>query len=71
MQINPEPLSSILARHGVTAATIAKGLSINPSTVSRWKRVPLERLADVERVTGIPRDELRPDAAALFKEVAA
>jgi transcriptional regulator with XRE-family HTH domain len=36
---------------------------VNKSTVLRWEegKVPVDRLADVERVTGIPRAQLRPD----------
>lgn len=40
---------------------IARELGIYPSAVSQWGRVPAERVLDVERVTGIPRYELRPD----------
>ena len=40
---------------------IAKELGIHPSAVSMWERVPAERLPEVERATGIPRHELRPD----------
>ncbi|PZP64983.1 MAG: hypothetical protein DI604_25710, partial [Delftia acidovorans] len=29
--------------------------------VSQWKKVPAERVLEVERVTGISRHELRPD----------
>jgi DNA-binding transcriptional regulator YdaS (Cro superfamily) len=34
---------------------------ISSQAISQWKRVPAERVLDVERVTGIPRHELRPD----------
>lgn len=36
---------------------------MNKSTITRWERgrVPAERVLDVERVTGVPRHELRPD----------
>lgn len=42
---------------------LANALGVDKSLVTRWaqKRVPVERVADVERVTGIPRHELRPD----------
>lgn len=43
-------------------AALAKALgNITPQAVSQWKKVPAERVLDVERVTGIPRHELRPD----------
>lgn len=35
--------------------------TITPQAVSQWDRVPAERALDVERVTGVPRHELRPD----------
>lgn len=44
---------------GVIALSIALGLS--RSAVSQWKRVPIERIRDVERITGIPRHLLRPE----------
>lgn len=40
---------------------LAAELRISPSAISMWTRVPAERVVDVERVTGIPRKELRPD----------
>ena len=60
--------SQILKRHDVTAAAVARGLGINKSTVSRWRVVPPERVLDVERVTGIPRHELRPDLSSVFRD---
>lgn len=34
---------------------------ITSQAVSQWKRVPAERVLDVERVTGVSRHDLRPD----------
>lgn len=36
---------------------------VHKTTVMRWERdgAPLDRVVEVERVTGIPRAELRPD----------
>lgn len=39
----------------------AIGRSITRQGVEAWRRVPAERVVDVERVTGVPRHELRPD----------
>lgn len=38
-------------------------LGVNKSTVLRWerKKIPAERVLDIERATGVPRHELRPD----------
>lgn len=40
---------------------LAGHLSISPSAISMWERVPAERVLDVERITGVSRHELRPD----------
>jgi DNA-binding transcriptional regulator YdaS (Cro superfamily) len=42
---------------------LASEIGVDKSTLWRWEagRVPVERLADVERVTSISRRDLRPD----------
>lgn len=40
---------------------VARALDLGPAAVSAWPRVPAERLLDVERITGHPRELLRPD----------
>lgn len=54
-------------------AALAKALGgITPQAVSQWKRVPPDRVIEVERITGISRHELRPDVfGPLQKEGAA
>ncbi len=42
-------------------AKIARELDIRPQAVSQWRRVPSGRVLDVERITNIPRDRIRPD----------
>jgi len=44
-----------------TAQALADALGITAQALSQWKRVPHMRVLDVERITGIPRHELRPD----------
>ena len=44
-----------------TKIRIARELGITHGAVSQWQKVPAERVLDVERITGIPRHELRPD----------
>ena len=39
----------------------ALGRPITRQGVEAWRRVPAERVVDVERVTGVARHELRPD----------
>ncbi len=43
---------------------LAEALGITRSAVHQWSAVPIERAADVERVTGISRERLRPDVFA-------
>ena len=44
---------------GVTA--LAGPLGISAQAISQWDEVPPLRVLAVERATGIPRSELRPD----------
>ena len=45
-------------------ARLAEALGINPGAISQWSAVPAERVVEVERLTGVPRQELRPDLYA-------
>lgn len=40
---------------------LAELLGVTPQSLSGWDVVPIKRAPEVERVTGIPRHELRPD----------
>lgn len=40
---------------------IGRALKISGQAVSQWRRVPAERVLDVEKLSGVPRHELRPD----------
>jgi len=42
-------------------AKIARGLGVSRSAVHQWERVPAERVVEIERISGIPREKLRPD----------
>ncbi|MBZ5761546.1 helix-turn-helix domain-containing protein [Rhizobium sp. VS19-DR104.2] len=43
-------------------AALAKEIGgLTSQAVSQWKKVPAERVLEVERVTGISRHQLRPD----------
>jgi DNA-binding transcriptional regulator YdaS (Cro superfamily) len=50
---------------------LAELLNLQPSTISQWKSVPVEHLPEVEAFTGIPREELLPDAFRVAREDAA
>jgi hypothetical protein len=53
-------LRAAVARAG-SCYRLAKALGLTPSAVLRWQRVPLKRVIQVEQVTGIRREALRPD----------
>lgn len=40
---------------------LATALGVSYQAVHKWKRVPAERVLDVERLRGISRSTLRPD----------
>jgi hypothetical protein len=50
-------------RWGLTQQAIAERIGVGRATVCKWqrRRLPAERVAAVEEVTGIPRHLLRPD----------
>lgn len=50
---------AIKARGGLSA--LARELGIAPASLFAWRRVPAHRIVQVEAVTGIPREQLRPD----------
>ena len=56
-------LYSLLRQREIRPIDLARRVGVNKSAVARWavRRVPAERVLEVERATGIPRHELRPD----------
>jgi len=42
-------------------AALAHKIGVKPQAISQWKKVPPLRVLDVERATGVPRHDLRPD----------
>lgn len=46
---------------GNTALAKALDDAVTPQAISQWDHVPLARVFDVERATGVPRHLLRPD----------
>jgi DNA-binding transcriptional regulator YdaS (Cro superfamily) len=56
-----EKLTAYLKAERGRLSKLAAALEINPSAISQWDEIPLNRVIGVERCTGIPRQELRPD----------
>ena len=40
---------------------LALGLGITPQSLTKWHTIPSRHIINIERLTGIPREELRPD----------
>ena len=40
---------------------LARALKVTPGAITNWKRVPAERVLEVERLTGVSRHDLRAD----------
>ena len=59
-------MSIIRAKRGLMAK-IAKDLGVTRSAVTKWDRIPAEVVVEVERITGMPREQLRPD---LYRAIA-
>lgn len=63
-EVDPATIALEEAKQAVGGASgLARALTdeISPQAISQWKRVPAERVAGVERATGVPRHRLRPD----------
>jgi DNA-binding transcriptional regulator YdaS (Cro superfamily) len=51
----------LIRAHPGLLAKVARDLGISRPAVAKWRRVPAERLPEIEASTGIPRHLLRPD----------
>ncbi len=40
---------------------LARELGMTPQAFSQWRRIPAHRILQVEAITKIPREKLRPD----------
>jgi hypothetical protein len=58
-QRHPLLLDAIIAAGGI--AEMARQLGVTRQAVSLWDKIPLKHLRAVSKMTGIPRQQLRPD----------
>jgi hypothetical protein len=63
-------LKAALAACG-KAVNLASQLGITPQAINAWRRVPADRVLEVERATGVSRRVLRPDLYPADEEAAA
>lgn len=57
---SPDPIQLAAQKAGgIVKLSLALGLS--RGAASQWRRIPAERVLEVERLTGVPREILRPD----------
>ena len=70
MEKRDESLEELLSRRGMVTK-LAEGLGISTAAVSQWRRIPQDRIDDVERITGVTREKLRPVLYPLAEERAA
>jgi DNA-binding transcriptional regulator YdaS (Cro superfamily) len=59
MSVDAGLTKAIEAAGGVRA--LARALGIKHPAILQWVRIPAQRVVDIERVTGVPREQLRPD----------
>ncbi len=61
-------LSILLRARGMRLIDLARIAAVDKATVTRWSKnkIPAERIVDIERITGISRQELRPDLFRSF-----
>jgi DNA-binding transcriptional regulator YdaS (Cro superfamily) len=55
--------AAVDAAGGVSA--LARKIKVTSGAVSQWRKIPAERVIEVERVTGVSRAVLRPDLYAV------
>lgn len=61
MQAMAATFRKLLDDKNWTVSKLALALDIAPQAISQWTAVPLNRVPEIEKITGIPRHELRPD----------
>ena len=63
LAVMESPLVHYRKALGKTQAALAEALGVQPPALCKWERgrIPAERVLEVERATGIPRQRLRPD----------
>ena len=62
---NAEGLALVLTK--ISRAELAKELNLSRQLIYRWDEIPFKYVLDVERITGVPRNQIVPQTAAIFR----
>ena len=57
----PPGLRKAVEAVGGTTSALAIKLGITPQAVAVWDKIPIAHVREIERITKVPREELRPD----------
>lgn len=60
MAMRSEALTRAIQQAG-GVGKLAEAVGVSGPAISQWEEVPGNRVIAVERATGVPRQELRPD----------
>ena len=55
-----EMLTEVIRKAGGVNA-LARGLGVSPQAVSQWRQIPVRHVLSIERITGVAREDQRPD----------
>ncbi|MCE7026400.1 YdaS family helix-turn-helix protein [Jiella avicenniae] len=70
MRTKSSPIAEHREKHRLTLEAFGRLFGVHKTTVRRWEldRAPADRVIEIERLTGLSRQVLRPD---IFGEAAA
>lgn len=59
--LSPEDALALAIKRANGTSRLADLIGVTSQAISQWTRVPVERVLDVERETGVHRSAQRPD----------
>ena len=61
MPMIPDPGIGLAIKAAGGVRALARAMGMSHQGITRWHRIPAERVIEIERITGIDRAILRPD----------